>query len=295
MTGRRPLIIGEVLFDHFPDGQLQLGGAPFNVAWNLQGFGLPPLFISSVGQDEEGEEIRQRMQAWGLETRGLQQSGKWPTGQVRVELVEGQPSYDILNEQAYDDIHYPDFSISSDEYALLYVGSLAYRNETTRATIDRLIHEHQLPRFVDINIRQPWFDRDWIPALMGDAKWIKLNDHELAWIANLECHSREEIRAATEKLRKQYGGRNYVITCGSAGAYSFSEEGESCFVEASRPEKMVDTVGAGDAFTSATIYGVIYEYPWERTLQLAARFAAKVCSLRGATTEDRSHYTGLDL
>ena len=36
----RAIIFGEVLFDTFPDGTAVLGGAPFNVAWHLQGFGL---------------------------------------------------------------------------------------------------------------------------------------------------------------------------------------------------------------------------------------------------------------
>jgi len=35
----RPVLFGEVLFDHFPDGSEVLGGAPFNVAWHLQGLG----------------------------------------------------------------------------------------------------------------------------------------------------------------------------------------------------------------------------------------------------------------
>ncbi len=34
MTGQ-VCVFGEVLFDHFPDGRRVLGGAPFNVAWNL--------------------------------------------------------------------------------------------------------------------------------------------------------------------------------------------------------------------------------------------------------------------
>jgi fructokinase len=45
----RPLVVGEVLFDVMPDGNRILGGAPFNVAWHLQAFGLKPLLITRVG------------------------------------------------------------------------------------------------------------------------------------------------------------------------------------------------------------------------------------------------------
>jgi fructokinase len=58
MSHSGPLVFGEVLFDCFPDGTEVLGGAPFNVAWHLQGFGLSPLLVSRVGNDARGQQIR---------------------------------------------------------------------------------------------------------------------------------------------------------------------------------------------------------------------------------------------
>ena len=52
-----PVLFGEVLFDCFEDGSRVLGGAPFNVAWHLQGFGLSPLLISCIGRDAEGQYV----------------------------------------------------------------------------------------------------------------------------------------------------------------------------------------------------------------------------------------------
>jgi len=65
----RPLIFGEVLFDHFPDGARVPGGAPFNVAWHLQGFKAHPLLISGVGADAAGDELLDRMARWGMDPR----------------------------------------------------------------------------------------------------------------------------------------------------------------------------------------------------------------------------------
>ncbi|MCG8450373.1 MAG: PfkB family carbohydrate kinase, partial [Pirellulales bacterium] len=77
---QKPLIVGEVLFDHFPDGRRILGGAPFNVAWNLQRLGLPPSFCSAVGEDDEGREIIEEMKLGELDVTGLQVTERWPTG-----------------------------------------------------------------------------------------------------------------------------------------------------------------------------------------------------------------------
>ncbi len=235
MSISRPLIIGEVLFDQLPDGQRVLGGAPFNVAWNLQGLGLAPLLISAVGQDEPGRIVREQMEGWSLDTSALQVSQNRPTGEVHVELEAGQPSFHILNDQAYDEIQLPDFPISDSEFSLLYHGSLAYRNEPSRSTIGHLISASGLPRFVDINIRQPWFDRAWIPDLLSDAQWIKLSDQELAWITELPCETQSEILKATQELKHRYGGRRCLITCGAAGAYAVDEDGDDCFACAHQP------------------------------------------------------------
>ena len=61
-----PVLFGEVLFDTYPDGNRVLGGAPFNVASHLQAFGARPLFVSRVGEDPNGDEVRGRMQSRGM-------------------------------------------------------------------------------------------------------------------------------------------------------------------------------------------------------------------------------------
>ena len=71
LSGQRPVIFGEVLFDRFPDGSVVLGGAPFNVAWHLQAFGMAPLFISRVGNDALGRTIRDTMHCWEMDASGL--------------------------------------------------------------------------------------------------------------------------------------------------------------------------------------------------------------------------------
>ena len=65
-----PVIFGEVLFDCFPDGNSVLGGAPFNVAWHLQAFGLSPIVISSIGDDELGKKVKSAMLDWNMSARG---------------------------------------------------------------------------------------------------------------------------------------------------------------------------------------------------------------------------------
>lgn len=54
---------GEVLWDIFPGGQRRIGGAPFNVAYHLSRMGVEAYMISSVGNDDLGNELLEKYEA----------------------------------------------------------------------------------------------------------------------------------------------------------------------------------------------------------------------------------------
>ncbi|MDK2873302.1 MAG: fructokinase [Desulfomicrobiaceae bacterium] len=149
MTPPRPILFGEALFDCFPDGKRILGGAPFNVAWHLTGLGNAPLFITRVGSDAPGMEVRRAMEDWGMDTRGVQVDPTLPTGSVRITFVHGEPQYDILAHQAYDAIDDP-LLPDTLRPAFLYHGSLAVRGAgqtSSRATLQTLVQKLRAPSF----------------------------------------------------------------------------------------------------------------------------------------------------
>lgn len=140
MRDKVPVLFGEVLFDCFEDGSRVLGGAPFNVAWHLQAFGCSPLFISRVGDDPWGRKIRDVMQRWGMTTAGLQKDSAHPTGEVQVSLKQGQPSFDILPDRAYDHIHCE--GIPPMNPSLVYHGSLGLRQAESANTLADILGKH---------------------------------------------------------------------------------------------------------------------------------------------------------
>ncbi len=284
-----PLVIGEVLFDRFDDGRSILGGAPFNVAWNLRGLDMQPTFVSAVGDDADGKHVRERMVEWGMDLRGLQVAHGQRTGTVQVTLNREQPSYDIIYPRAYDCIETPAFAAELQQFAMLYCGSLAWRGERSRATITRLLTTSSLPRFVDINIREPWFDRAWLPPLLTAADYVKLNDEELSELTGLPCATAAQISAAVAQLSDQFGAAAYFVTCGAQGAYAINGS-TITFAAAAPPPLMIDTVGAGDAFASAAIDGILRGLPYQQVLDRGVAFAARICGIRGATTTDKSVY-----
>lgn len=281
----RPLIFGEVLFDHFPDGTTVLGGAPFNVAWHLHAFGLKPLMISRVGDDERGRLVKTAMQNWGMECCGLQTDAVHPTGTVQVQFIEGEPSYEIVDKVAYDFIQADELPALNGPW-LLYHGSLALRHETSTAALSALKKNGESPVFVDINLRRPWWNKDQVLGLIEGASWIKLNTAELGEIYPQTHDQEERVQNLAKRISQQI-----ILTGGEQGATALSTtNNRRVSVVPETASTVIDTVGAGDSFCSVLVAGQLLGWPLEVAMKRAQAFASAIVGIRGAITQDLDFY-----
>jgi len=287
----KPLICGEVLFDIFPGDKKVLGGAPFNVAWHLQGFGLSPLVISRIGSDDEGNSVLDAMHRWSMDSSGIQRDALYPTGGVEISMQGTDHRFDIRAEQAYDYIDFEplDNVVRGQNLSLIYQGSLIARNPVSRSTLQRLIREKRLPVFVDVNLRDPWWDAATVEGLLRAARWAKLNDAELATILPGTAQTDHGLERAAREALSRFELDAIVVTRGAEGAFITSAEG----TVSGRPppvENLVDTVGAGDAFCAVTLFGLHQGWSRSEIIGRALAFASAVCEQRGATSPNRELY-----
>ena len=280
------LIAGEVLYDIFENGKKIMGGAPFNVAWHLQGFGLNPLFISAVGQDYNGSEIQEAMQAWGMTTKGIQVEPDYPTGTVHIHFQDGTHRFDILENVAYDFIQTPSLDGGVESCKIMYHGSLALRSPVTRKTITHLRRETNLPVFIDVNLRAPFWDAQQIKEIIFGANWVKVNDEELILLAEKKG---QDLVSCAQTFRETHQVDVLIITRGEQGAFLVSDS-EVVSVKSAPVANMIDTVGAGDGFSAMTIAGLLQGWEYKEILESASLFASKICGIRGAINKDRSFY-----
>jgi len=279
-----PVIFGEVLFDCFPDGSRVLGGAPFNVAWHCQAFGLQPLFISRLGNDPLGREVRSAMLDWGMDISGLQVDSSHATGIVDVSFDDGEPSYDIVENSAWDFIDHQAIP-EIDPHSILYHGSLALRNPVAANSLAELKQQCSKSIFIDVNLRPPWWDQSLIENIIHNGQWLKLNVDELALIVPHE----KDVEARVQYLLTNLDVKLIVVTQGDAGAIA-ANHNEWCSVHPDNSSKVVDTVGAGDAFSSVLLLGLYRAWPLQEILNRAQQFASAVVGQRGATTQDKMFY-----
>jgi fructokinase len=283
MKHSKPVICGEVLFDCFPDGSRVLGGAPFNVAWHCQAFGMQPLFISRTGDDPLGREVKSAMLDWGMDSIGLQLDSTHATGIVDVTFNDGEPAYNIIENSAWDFIDHRMMPVI-DKHSVLYHGSLALRNPVTASSLANLKQQCSKSIFIDVNLRPPWWNRSLIENIVQRGRWIKLNVDELALMVPQE----NDVEARVRYLLSNLDTELIVVTLGAAGAIAASHN-EWCKVEPGETS-VVDTVGAGDAFSSVLLLGLYKDWPLQEILNRAQQFASAVVGQRGATTQNKTFY-----
>jgi fructokinase len=285
MTNNPIAIFGEALFDQFPDGQQILGGAPFNVAWHLQAFNQQPCFISRIGRDAKGDKIRQAMQSWGMAIENLASDPDHSTGTVQVSFNNGEPSYEILAEQAYDFIAEPQLN-ESRQFSVLYHGTLALRNPVSAQALQNLTARHQGKIFIDVNLRAPWWRKEAVNQRLDKAHWVKLNRDELRHLAPPQNTLQEAMRW----FLQQHALEVLVVTCGSQGALAINQAGQFIEVAPVADLAVIDTVGAGDAFAAVLLLGIQHDWALQLTMERAQSFASALVTKRGATVQDMNFY-----
>jgi fructokinase len=286
MIGKRIRIFGEVLFDQFPDGQQLLGGAPFNVAWHLHAFGQNVDFISRIGNDAEGTLIKQAMTDWGLSLENLQIDPHYATGKVQIAVIDGEPHYDILAHQAYDFIDKSLITDRSQPRDMIYHGSLALRHPCSALALDDVLSNHNSQVFVDVNLRSPWWQVEQINQRLDNANWAKLNSDELMQLYNMQG----SLKNTLQLFRATHNLDALIVTFGEQGALAVNNHNEFFEVKPANTVSVVDTVGAGDAFSAVVLLGLQHDWPLALILERAQAFASAIVGRQGAIVQDLNLY-----
>ena len=283
--------LGEILFDVFPTYR-RLGGAPFNFAFHLKMLGFPVVFISRVGNDKDGDEVRVTLKKYGFDPEDIQIDPSHATGRVDVQLdAQGVPEFNIRKNVAYD---YIDITATLESHiqncSLLYYGTLAQRADHGFKIIQKILTTRppHLKCFYDVNLRPNCYNTRVIRESLKHADILKLNEEELALIGKM-LEGKHYTEKGIDDLRKHFRIEMVALTKGSKGSTLYTDNG--CFdAPITQVKDLIDTVGAGDAFSSVLVAGYLNRLSPARTLAAASSLAARICSIEGAIPENRTIY-----
>ncbi|MCA9012280.1 MAG: carbohydrate kinase [Planctomycetaceae bacterium] len=282
-----PVIVGlgETLWDVFPDGP-RLGGAPLNFSCSTAELGKSAahvFIVSAVGNDELGRRATECLAGHGVDTTCMQTNDR-PTGQVLVELdAAGVASYRFAENCAWDNLVWnSSLQALAEKCNAVCFGTLGQRSECSGATIRKFVNETDSDtlRILDVNLRSPFFADSIIRQSLDAANVLKLNDDELPVLAEL-CGVGGSDVEVLQKILQNFQLRMIALTRGARGAVLMS--GSEVSDLPGKDIKVVDTVGAGDAFTAAMTLGILAGRDIAIVNRSAIAAASYVCSRPGAT------------
>jgi fructokinase len=175
--------------------------------------------------------------------------------------------------------------------ALVYYGTLAQRHEVSRRALLTLLRSTDAAKFLDVNLRAPWYDEKTLRSSLQYANIVKLNAEELEVLAEIFALPRSEPQDRVMELMRRFDIEQVVVTRGAAGAWQINRAGETVeAVAGDRDTTVVDTVGAGDGFAAVYILGTLRRWPMAKILARANNFAAAICGIRGAVPARADFY-----
>ena len=291
------VVTGEALIDLVlgPDGSLDghPGGGPYNVARTVGRLEERVAYLGCVSDDAFGARLRRELEADGVGL-GTVVATAAPTTLAVAEIdAAGAASYRFYSEGTSA----PGLTLEAASGVLppavgtLYLGTLGLVFEPMAATLEALVGEVRAETLValDPNCRPTTIDdpaayRARLGRLLERTDLVKASADDLAWLEP----GLEPVAAARSLLTQEHAVA--LVTLGGDGALVITARE---VVPVSAPQvRVVDTIGAGDAFMGAFLahwrgrglrrHDLAQLDEVERAARFACRVAAITCSRAGA-------------
>lgn len=269
--------VGEILVDMIGQEKTGLmknpafskrpGGAPANVAVAASRLGADVEMVATVGKDEFGDLLDNKMKQEDVDTSNLRATENYKTTLAFVSLdQDAKPHFSFYREAdekiAKDQL---DLDLESDD--ILHLGSLPLTDSETAENVLDLLESADATVSFDPNIREELMSTKYEETLR------KVIEHvDILTAANEEI----EFFGGLEKLRKKTS--EIIVTRGADGAEIFTQD-ENYFAD-SRDVEVVDTTGAGDALTGA--YLAFRDRGKKKALERAVEAASVSITSEGA-------------
>ncbi|WP_346533541.1 carbohydrate kinase [Micromonospora sp. DPT] len=300
-------VVGEALVDlieHEPGETVaRPGGSPANVAVALARLGQPTNLLTQLGDDAYGRTLRAHLSGSGVRLDPASVVDLPGTSVARSRVgPDGQAAYDF--DIAWRS--FPDGALTArpgPADVCLHTGSLATVLRPGADDVLALVRARRYTATIS-------YDPNCRPSLMGDPVAARQRVEELVAASDI-------VKVSLEDLAWLYPGRRYeraghdwlaagaslvVVTQGDGGAWAATRR---CAVRvAALPVTVVDTVGAGDAFTAGLLAALddremlgavrraalraVGPDALTAVLRQAARVAAWTCGRRGADPPTRA-------
>lgn len=260
--------------------ELHTGGCASNTGISLAKIGIDVGVLGAVGEDGFGDFIVSRLDAHGIDTRGVCRKTEANTSATMAMVdPDGERRFlHYLGANAKFSEADVRFDVIEEAKVLHIAGALVLPG------IDGEPTGRILKKAKEMGLTTS-YDTVWDAT----GQWMKLVEPSLPYV-DVMLPSLAEARMVTGKERpedvakvfRDYGVKIVGLKMGAEGSYVLSDEGElyipSFIVES------IDATGAGDAYVAGFLTGLVRGWDLEKTARFANAVGALCVTAIGATT-----------
>jgi fructokinase len=258
-------VIGEALVDLVPDGsgagyRESPGGSPFNVAVGLSRLGNRTSLMARFADDRFGRLLRSAAEREGIDVSAAPRAAERATVATAAVDDTGQAAYEFDMDGTADwQWTAAELRAINPATQVLHFGSIAAWTPPGAERIAGLARELGTTGAVLIS-----YDPNIRPAVVGrQERAVGLVERNVR-LADVVKASREDVDWLYPELRvdqvaarwSDLGPTLVVVTEGADGASAYPRLGTP-LRRPGRPVDVVDTIGAGDAFTAGLLTGLV--------------------------------------
>lgn len=246
--------LGNIQFIH--------GGVGRNIAENLARMDGQVSLVSSVDDAGTGHEVIERLQSTGVDTSYIQKAEQQGMGMWLAILNEQGDLAGSISQMP--DLSYLQRAIFEQGEAIVqrstHIALEIDLSEEVSERVIQLAHQHQKPVYgipgnMDVVLRRPDFFKGMECFICNDIEATQLMGVEV-----LQLEPEVLLKKLTLYVEST-GLRSMVITLGAQGCVYYDSRSGSTGHQNVFPVQVVDTTGAGDAFFSGTVMGLVRELP----------------------------------
>ena len=237
------------------------------------------MLATRVGDDEDGRMIWSAIERYGVSSELVEVDPSLPTGTVTIAFSETGHSFEIHKPVAWDNLQLKGALPRAD---VVCYGSLIGRSAVARSALFRLLDEGRYPmRTFDVNLRPPDVHLETIRLALRAATVVKISEEELGGLADVLGLSgeEEELFALAPSLEW------LAVTRGARGARLRHSSGAS-WTRPAEAVEVIDTVGAGDAFTAGLVDALAEKRSGDEAIGAAMKAAESILGQRGGLPRD---------
>jgi adenosine kinase len=240
-----------------PTMRREFGGCAGNIAYNANLLGLDITPVATVGSDFT--PYMEWLKKCNIDTSFIKIIENQYTGQAFITTDEDDNQITAFHPGAMGEAHTQDVMDTG-----CGLGIVSPDGKFGMIKHAKDFADNNIPFIFDPGQGLPMFDKGELLTFIDQATWICVNDYEAEMLSRTTSLTISEIASKVEAM---------IITKGSKGCEIITAK-KTISIAGEKAELVADPTGCGDSFRAGVLYGIIHNWDWEQTAQLANSIGA---------------------